>query len=1061
VKNPGPSRRILAWLIAVAFLRVASPAGWAGKQPVEFNRDIRPIFTENCFACHGPDPGTRKANLRLDRAEDLFATRKGGTPVVKGNPKGSRLFQRITTKDPDDLMPPPKSHKTLDARQIEMVRNWITEGAPWQAHWSFIAPKRPSLPAVKTRGWVRNPIDYFVLSRLESHDLKPAPEADRAVLLRRLSLDLTGLPPEPAEVEAFLQDDSEGAYEKAVDRLLDSPHYGEHRAHYWLDAARYGDTHGLHFDNYREIWAFRDWVIDAFNLNEPFDQFTVDQLAGDLLPHPTQEQLVATGFHRCGITTAEGGTIENENLANYARDRVETTSWVWLGLTANCAVCHDHKFDPIPTKDFYSMSAYFRNTTQSHSDNNAKDPAPIIYLAKDPHDAERLAAIPKELEGANAAATKRASEVNTLAAAAKAGDLESRIDRNALVLQLPLNDETGGPTGSNCVPADARCEASSEFTWQAGGRYGPAPELATDVSFDLGKIGDFDKETPFSFGCWVKLLPFFNSSGAIVAKMEGGARHRGWDLFISTNDISVHLVSQWPDNAIEATTYDHPLKVNEWRHLFVSYNGSGRAEGVSLFIDGRQVGLRNDKNNLTNSIRNEVPLRLGQRESGDHFDEGSVQDIRVFGRLLGAPEIENLAKLPALRLTLEKDPTKRSGQETAEVSGFFLRSDSEYDTCTKKTSALNSELATLHQRLPTTLVQDERPNVAATAQVLMRGQYDKPGETVSPGVFSALHPLPEGAPTNRLGLAQWLVAADNPLTARVTVNRFWQEIFGVGIVKTTEDFGIMGEAPTHPELLDWLAVEFRESGWDMKKILRLMVTSATYRQSSAVTPDKLARDPANRLLSRGPRFRMDAEMIRDLALSASGLLGSRVGGPSVKPYQPDGVWNISLDTSNTKTYARDSGESLYRRSLYTFWKRMAPPSSMEIFNAPSRETCTVRRERTDTPMQALATLNDPQFVEAAKRLAEGAIKRGGETEDGRIGWMGERLIARRFKPEEVKLVEESLHDLRAFYQAKPADAVLLLASGESRTDPTLNPVDLAAWTMVANELMNLDEVLNK
>ncbi|MEW6304253.1 MAG: PSD1 and planctomycete cytochrome C domain-containing protein [Verrucomicrobiota bacterium] len=1069
--------------------------------PVEFDRDIRPILRENCFACHGPDSSSRKAGLRLDTKEGLFgAAQQGSALIVKGRSKDSLLYQRLTARNPDDLMPPPKSHKALEPREIALIGDWISQGAPWQKHWAFETPKRPPLPRVKNPLWLRNPIDAFVLASLESHGLKPAPEADQRGLIRRLTLDLTGLPPTPEEVAAFVGDTSPSTYERAVDRLLSSLRYGEHRARYWLDAARYGDTHGLHHDNYREIWPFRDWVINAFNRNQPFDQFTIEQVAGDLLPNPTPQQLTATGFHRCCVSTHEGGTIEAENLANYARDRVETTASVWLGLTMNCAACHDHKFDPISMRDFYSLSAYFRNTTQNHMDGNVKDPEPALRLALDGADAERWGRLSRELDVAKAALAEKTKQLKALAATATTADLERRLGLNSPIATYAHQETKFSATASAPNPAPAPIPPppaprgtptlhrasvqrvnpvtltqtrSFPLPSQAGSvpvvparpatNSSPVSAPARNASVDLGNLADFEKSDAFSVNFLASNAGGYRRFGPAVGRMEQADNerpHRGWRVSVVGGDVFVHLVHQWPNNAIEVATTSQPLKVNLWRLVTVTYDGSGRAEGVRIRIDGKSTGWRANKNSLNASIRVSAPLQVLHREG--FGDTGGVRHLQVFARELQAVEVRLLPGLPALAAIAEKPAAARTPRDQAQLFDFYSRADGEFQKFANSVTSLQNELGGLRQSSPTTLVQKERTDAQPMAHILKRGEYDQPGEQVGPGVPGALHPLPLDAPDNRLGLARWLVAPDNPLTARVIVNRFWQEIFGSGIVRTAGDFGVVGEPPSHPALLDWLAVEFQESGWDVKHIFRLMVTSAAYRQTAAVPQEDWAKDPDNRLLARGPRFRMDAEMIRDHALAASGLLGANIGGPSVKPYQPDGIWEtVAIIQSNTRRYTRDTGDKLYRRSLYTFWKRTAPPASMEVFNAPTREICTVRRERTNTPMQALASLNDVQFIEAARHLAQGALLRGGGSFDGRLAWMSERLLARTFSPAETTVANKTLRGMQDYYRIHPSDAQALLQVGESRFDASLDRTELAAWTMLANTLMNLDEVLNK
>jgi mono/diheme cytochrome c family protein len=1051
--------------IALLFL-LAAPAYAApnaAPEKIGFNKDVRPILADNCFACHGPDPGSRKAGLRLDTEAGFFEDRGEGPTVVRGKPLQSPLYQRIVTKDEDEIMPPKKSHKQLSPAQMEIIRRWIEQGAPWQAHWSFIKPERPALPETKNKKWAKTPIDRFILARLEKAGLTPAPEADKYVLARRVSLDLTGLPPSPEALQAFVADKSPDAYEKLVDKLLASPQYGEHRARYWLDAARYADTHGLHFDNYREMWPYRDWVIKAFNKNQPFDKFTIDQIAGDLLPNPTQDQLVATGFQRCNITTNEGGTIVEENLANYARDRVETTGWVFLGLTANCASCHDHKFDPITAKDFYSMSAFYRNTTQGGLDGNIKDGrGPVMTVITDPDDQLRYDELPRLIKEAKAKVEARKKEATAefdkwqTTANADAVKLPSE----ALAVHAPLTEGAGDEIGVT-TNAALKIKATGAVEWKADGKLGAAPVIKAGATFDLGNLGDFEKNQSFSYGAWVK--PTGVGSGAVFARMDEDSDYRGWDLWAEEKNFAVHVINKWPENALKVSTSDNPMKPNEWQHVFVTYDGSAKFEGVKIFINGTPVKTRAAENRLKDTIRTTVPLRIGQRSKGQYFLNGQVQDVRIYTRKLEPGEVKTLAEGAVLKTLLATPPDKRSAPQKQTLLDYYLTNlDQPFRETTASVSRMEQERESIKAKYPITHIQQEKADSKPMAAVLMRGQYDKLGEKVEAGVFAALNPMPKDAPKNRLGLAQWLVDAENPLTARVTVNRYWQEVFGTGIVKTVEDLGIMGESPTHPELLDWLAVEFRESGWDTKKLFKLMVTSATYRQAAITTPEKRAADRENRLLSRGPRFRMDAEMIRDYALAASGTLSPKMGGPGVKPYNPDGLWEVvGMAGGDTRNYRRDKGENLYRRSVYNFWKRMSPPANLEIFNAPAREVSCVRRERTNTPLQALVVMNDPQFVEAARNLAQAALKAEGKSDDKTLDFIANRLLCRPLKVEERKVLTSGLKEIAAEYEAKPDEAKALIAVGESKPDAEIPAPKLAAWTMISSQMMNLDEVLNK
>ncbi|SIO66874.1 Planctomycete cytochrome C [Singulisphaera sp. GP187] len=1045
---------------AALFLSIVPALAWAaeGDGAIEYNRDVRPILAENCFSCHGPDSASRKADLRLDQRDPAI---KAGA-LTPGDLAGSELIQRIQSEERDEVMPPLATKKTLTAEQKQILKRWVESGAEYQPHWSLIAPTRPEPPVVKNEAWVRNPIDRFVLAKLEASGLAPAPEADRRTLARRLSLDLTGLPPSPAVVEAFLRDPAPDAYERFVDQMMASAHWGEHRGRYWLDAARYADTHGIHFDNYREMWTYRDWVIKAFNRNLPFDQFTVEQLAGDLLPNPTLDQQVASGFNRCNITTNEGGLIDEEYLVLYTRDRTETTSLVWLGMTTGCAVCHDHKFDPISQKEFYSLAAFFNNTTQIARDGNIKDTPPIVIVPL-PADRPRAKEIAGKLVEARQQADARKPaarpEFDQWLGSTSAVALASLIPSDGLRFHAYLG-EGSGKTLFVAVDGRPKTLTVPSAAWGAGHLSAKAFKSQAAGVAQVPEAGNFDKGQPFSYGAWVK-IPKASATGAFMARMDDAHDHRGWDLWFENGRIGTHIIHQWPGNAIKVLANTQP-KSGEWAHLLVTYDGSGKAAGVTLYLNGQRQEHEVQADTLTESIQTTVPLKLGQRHSTSVLANLLIQDVRIYGRALPAEEVDRLAKTSRATWLVDASHPKRTSAENDELFSWWLPSfDLEYGKLAATLAGLEQENAAIQARATVAHVMNERKD-EAMAYILFRGEYDKRRDKVTPETPAVLPPMPADLPRNRLGLAQWLLRAEHPLTARVTVNRFWQEVFGTGLVRTTGDFGVTGETPSHPELLDWLALDFRERGWDVKSFFKTLVTSAAYRQSALVSPEKLAKDPANRMLSRGPRFRMDAEMVRDYALAASGLMVDTLGGPSVKPYQPEGVWEaVAMIGSNTRDYARDAGAKLYRRSLYTFWKRAAPPASMDIFNAPSREVCTVRRERTNTPLQALVTLNDPQFIESARNLAQLAIKGGGTSVETRAEFMAMRLLARPLRPEEGQVIQNAFEELFAYYQEHPKDATELITVGESKPDSGLDPAALAAWTMTANELMNLDEVLNK
>jgi hypothetical protein len=1053
--------RSASFIFCLALAAIAQAADPAPSGKVEFNRDIRPILADVCFQCHGPDPGSRQADLRIDREEDVF--RKDEPLVVRGKPEMSPLYQRITSTDPEKMMPPPKAHKQLKPEHKELLKRWIAEGASWQSHWAFIAPVRPAPPEVKNTAWVKNPIDRFVLAKLEASGLSPAAEAEADILCRRIYLDVIGLPPTPqqrAEFVAAYRDrkaDQPDPVGVLVDKLMQSPQYGEHRARYWLDAARYGDTHGLHFDNYREMWPYRDWVIQSFNRNQPFDQFTLEQLAGDLLPNPTLEQKVATGFHRCNITTNEGGTIADENLAYYARERVETTSWVWLGLTANCCVCHDHKFDPLTMREFYSLSAFFRNTTQGSHDGNIKDTKPILYLPQ-ASDLPRFKQIDDSLPGLRTELTKRRQDAASASDAWQAKVQPNEIDIEAakLALHLPLAEGEGLPKA-----AAGEINATGTFGWLKEGKLGAAAVLAAETSLSIDNVGDFAKDQPFSIAVWVRPHEKLND-GLLAAKLNAKGPPQGWEFLLQQGGkltFAIHCAQ--PKQTIRVVTRGSVAKPNQWVHLAAKYDGSGKADGLTIFVNGNPADFNRQGTVVEGDTKGDSPLVIGQRANkANHFTDAALQDLRLYARGLDAAEVRTLAQLPDLRADAAQPIDKRKKDRLAT---YFLEVlDQPYREISARIAKMEAERKEIESRAVITHVQEEKMNSPAMANILLRGAYDKLGEQVKPAVFTALNPMPANAPPNRLGLAQWLLDPVNPLTARVTVNRFWQEVFGTGLVKTAEDFGVMGDPPSHPELLDWLAVEFRESGWNVQHMLRLMLTSATYRQAALTTPEKLTKDRENRLLSRGPRFRMDAEMIRDYALTTSGTLSTKIGGPSVRPYQPEGIWDVvGLPGGNTRDYKQDKGEDLYRRSFYTFLKRMAPPPNMETFNAPSREFSCLRRERTNTPLQALVTLNDVQFVEASRNLAQLVLKGSSAEVHPRLNAAAERILCRQLREEELKTLEPAVAELTKFYGDNKPKAEALVKTGDSKPDDKLDPVELAVWTNICNALLNLDEALNK
>ena len=1042
-----------------------SPAAVAGEpvpappelpETISFNEHVQPILSEYCYHCHGPDAGTREPKdspLRLDLEKEAFAARENGKPVIiKGKPADSTLVRLIHETDPEKIMPPPASHKTLDPRQVAVLEKWIEQGAEYEDHWAFIPFKRPELPEAG-KDWAANPIDRFIAGKLGENGLAPNPPESPRRFYRRLHLDLTGLPPAPEESAAFTWD----KLDAETDRLLATTASAEHFARHWLDAARYADTHGIHIDNYRAIWPYRDWVIRAFQTNMPWDQFTTEQMAGDLLPGRTLDQHVATGFNRCLATTGEGGAIGEEYDAIYAKDRADTMAAVWLGLTVGCASCHDHKFDPISTKEFYSLTAFFRNTPMSSLDgNNAEHPPNVFVPLVD--DRDRWTSVAADISGTEKQIADRASAARPefdawLASAtiAPAPEIDS-----TLAIHLPLTESEGPLRG--VVDGEPR-EWAAELS-RIEAPLGMAP-VVSDAPVDLGDFGSFSRGDQVSYGGFIRVEG--TPSGAVIARMNPSESFRGWDLYLQDGKPAAHVIDSW-DKAANKIVGPTPLKSGEWHHVMVTFDGTTAGHQASaIYVDGRNVGGNTYPNTVGGSIETSVPLRLGARHSGESKLNGKValQDFRFYRRLLPPQEIANLAQNSLLQHIATLPADQRSPEQVETLFRYYITNlDSPSRELQVKLDGLKKEQSTLRERGSVSLVMEEKPE-EPFAHVLTRGVYSDKAEKVPATTPAVLPPMAADSPKNRLGLARWLNDPANPLPARVTMNRTWYYFFGTGIVETNDDFGIMGARPSHPKLLDWLATEFVDSKWNYRHMVKLMVTSAAYRQSGNVTPEKLEVDPHNRLISRGPRYRLDAEQLRDLALSASGLLSEKVGGPPVKPYQPEGIWEaVAMPQSNTRNYRPDSGESLYRRSIYTFWKRTAPHPAMEILNAPSREVSCVRRDLTNTPLQAFVTLNDPQFVEASRSLAEHALKASTD-EAGRLDFISERLLSRSLEKEERQLVGATLKASLAAYQNDIEAAKALVSTGETKSDPAVDPAELAAWTLVSSQLLNLDETLNK
>jgi hypothetical protein len=993
-------------------------------EAVSFDLQVRPILSDKCFACHGPEEASREGGFRLDEQESAFGEADSGlTPIVPGDLESSELIARITSDDESMRMPPPDSHKTLSAEEIETLRRWIAAGAPWKKHWSLVTPQRPELPAVKHEAWPRSEIDRFILARLEREGLTPSAEADRITLLRRVTLDLTGLPPTPAEVDAFLADNRPDAYERAVDRLLASSRYGEHMARYWLDAARYGDTHGLHLDNYREMWPYRDWAVRAFNNNLPFDDFLIEQLAGDLLPSPSEDQLMASGFNRSHVSTNEGGVIPEEVYVNNVVDRVDTFGTVMLGLTVGCSRCHDHKYDPITMADYYSLFAYFNSLDGNEMDGNQEDPPPVIK-APTAEQKARLAELNEQITSLEAKLNADWPDVDA-----------QQVAWERQFVDVPTNDQN-----------DADDEGDE--TEDAGGGVNGYLSIS-----DWHWVGPFAQNERYlrrkkqgPEGKPVKLDQKF--------KLSDGSEI-GWVRRTDWVDGKVHadLPGETGANFLYRT-----ITVDRRQKLEVSL---GSDDGIMVYLNGKQQ-LKNLTSRAVAADQEKLTLKL---KRGENHLLIKILNFQGAAGFYFAAKTDKPIMPPDVLAAATVKSADRTPEQQALMRQYFRNTAAkspELDKLRTELTAVRTALAEVERDVPTTLIFKEMAT-PKPAYILTRGMYDQKGEQVERRVPASLPPMAHDAPNNRLGLAQWVVSRDNPLPARVAVNRFWQQFFGIGLVKTADDFGSQSEPPSHPELLDWLAVDFMENGWDVKAFVKQLVTSATYRQTSHADPELYRRDPENRLLARGPRFRLDAETLRDQALFTSGLLVEKLGGPGVKPPQPEGLWEaVGYSGSNTVKFVPDEGhEKIHRRTLYTFLKRTAPPPEMTTFDGPSRESCIVRRERTNTPLQALLLLNDPQYVEAARGLAERALKEGGDTDAGRAAFLFRTAVCRAPSVEELAELIDAVHEELANYRNNPDAAAKLIAVGTMPVDPKLDQAELAAWTMAANVVLNLDEVVTK
>ncbi len=1048
----------LSALGAVVALAVAANGA---ERKVSFRREVLPILSDACFRCHGPDEPKREAKLRLDTKEGIFRTSEGVTVVRPGKPDESALVQRILSRDHEKVMPPKNAVRQLTAAEIVTLQRWVREGAPWEGHWAFTAVQPAKPPQVKGRTVA--PIDAFVMDALGQQQWTLSPEADRERLLRRVSLDLTGLPPTPAEREAFLADASPGAYERVVDRLLASPSYGERMATDWMDLARFADTHGYQVDRERAMWAWRDWVIQSFNHNQPYDRFVLEQLAGDLLPSPTKAQRLATAFNRLHNQNEEGGIVEEEYRQAYVADRVITFGTAFLGLTLECARCHDHKYDPITQKDFYSLAAFFQNIDESgqitYKGFADSMPVPTMLLTTDGQDRE-LVKLQRRTEVAEktVAAARAAAGPAFAVWLAHRGEyperlpgLAARYTFDTLADGKITNAVSGGPEGI-AVESPAMRDAAG---------HGKVVGLSGEDGFKFPKVGHFRRTDPFSLSIWVE-PPGANAPRAVVlhrTKAPVDAGSRGYEIVLEHGRVAFGLHYMWPGASIKVVS-EKPIAPATWTHLAVTYDGSSRAAGVGVYVNGERVTVETVRDGLFKDITYadaEPDLAIGHRFRDNGFAGGKVDDLSIFNRELSPLEVTALAGRDTFALAWRTDPAALSERQRDGLLGYFLGViDGPMREARDALKAVREKQNRIVSSVPEAMVMQELPK-PRKAYILARGAYDAPGEEVTAATPSALPPMRADLPRNRLGLAKWLISPENPLMARVTVNRLWQMMFGQGLVDTSDNFGLQGAQPTHPELLDWLAGDFVAHGWDVKRTLRQIALSDTYRQTSRANPEHAARDPQNLLLSHGPARRLTAEMLRDQALAVSGLLAAKIGGPSVKPYQPPGLWEEIA--SGRPVYDQGKGEDLYRRSLYTFWKRTVPPPTMMLFDAAERNVCIVKRQSTSTPLQSLAMLNDVQMIEAARFIGGRMLREGGRDRRQQLGWAFALVTGRHADDRELSILAQMYAEQSAYFAAEPQAAEKLDQMGESRDDFPFSAPERAAATVVAQALLNYDETL--
>lgn len=1035
---------------------------------LDYNIHVKPILSDKCFACHGPDKAKQKAGLRLDLAEFAFADlpeNPNKVAINPGNLADSEFFHRIISDDPNYVMPTPESHLSLSAKEKAILIQWIKKGAEYKPHWAFVKPEMPDVPEVENEELVNNPIDNFIQEKLSQEKLVPSKEAPKEILLRRLSLDLTGLPPTVQEIDAFLKDYTPDAYEKQVNRLLNSPHYGEKMAVDWLDLARFADSHGYTVDRLRDMSPYRDFVINAFNKNLSYDKFVHWQLAGDLMPKPTKEMMIATAFNRNHQQNMEGGIVEEEFQTEYVIDRTNTFGDAFLGLSVGCAKCHDHKYDPISQKNYYQLFSFFNNVKEAGQISwDDALPTPTMMLPSNQQE-QILHFINTKIAQQEKVIAQTVTQENPnfqqwLANKSYQNLAKESIPKAGLQAFFTFDD---GSLKNSANPKQVG--VMKRESGQLGDKpvfentaTGKSMLMNGDVFLDLNQVGVFRKSQAFSVGIWVN-IPKDLKEGVILHKSQAERLYnfRGYHLYLKNNRLEINMAHTAPSNAITKIS-KQPVIRNQWIQLTITYDGSSKANGFRLYQNGEEMAMETTTDQLTKDILFgfdvQPGLQIGAWWRGLGFKNGKVDDISVYNRVLSSYELKILARKANWSSLANKNSNQLSVQEVAALKQYYLSAVSPaLQNSRKVLTQLRTTLADSTEKIEELMVMQEMPK-PKKAHILLRGNYDAFGEEVFPNTPESILSYPESLPKNRFGLAQWLTHEDHPLTARVAVNRFWQNFFGVGLVKTTEDFGNQGEMPTHPKLLDWLAITFRESGWDVKKLNKLIVMSATYRQDSRATKEAREKDPENRLLAHGPVNRMTAEMIRDNALMASGLLNPTIGGKSVKPYQPEGLWEI-----NNTTYKADSGKSVYRRSLYVVVKRAVPNPTLATFDATSRSFCVVRRQKTNTPLQALVTLNDPTFVEASKVMGE-QMARMPDVRKAIIDTY-RKLTGRTPQNNEVTLLVQLQQISLAKFLKYQQKAKGILRAGQYQVDKKMDSSLIAANAVVANTILNSDATLTK